>query len=387
MQKRAGFTLVEMLVATTLTLFTMAIITQAFVTSLEVFSQLKGIGDMEAGLRGASTIIRSDLSHDHFEGKRRMSDANFWDSPVLVPFSTSAPAASAVSAGFFHIRHGAASGLEGVDADGIPVYSAADHVLHFTIKLRGNRPENFLAAAIPGTSPLTASSVNYFDQARDGTYGTTPGYVTSQWGEVAYYLVPKGTTVTPTDPKSGYGTTLYALYRYQGVVLPRTDEINVNAKIPATSFADYTRVSSLSNAANGELRFSNPQELPHPAARAVSTSGVGNGITFPVFRGTAYAPDGTAALDASAKGGYSLGSSGFTPGAALVLSNVVSFNVRVLRAGDPDFTDVDNGAFDTAWDPADSGPPGYRIIALQITLRVWDSKTRQARQITIVQDM
>src|SRR5689334_21797276 len=75
---RKGFTLIEMMVATALTMFIMAILSQAFVTSLDVFSGLKGLGDMEANLRTAGTLMRADLAADHFEGKRRLSDPDFW---------------------------------------------------------------------------------------------------------------------------------------------------------------------------------------------------------------------------------------------------------------------------------------------------------------------
>src|SRR5262249_7897418 len=102
--KRRGLTLVEMLVATALTMFIMAILSQAFVTSLEVFSQLKGIGDMEEGLRTAATLLRDDLAQDHFEGKRRLSDVNFWTNPVDVYFGNPATRIkSAVRQGFFNM--------------------------------------------------------------------------------------------------------------------------------------------------------------------------------------------------------------------------------------------------------------------------------------------
>src|SRR6516162_8020749 len=75
--KRQGFTLVEMLVAMALTLFIMVILSQAFITGLDTFSKLKGIGDMEETLRVAINNLRSDLTLDHFEGKRRLSDPAF----------------------------------------------------------------------------------------------------------------------------------------------------------------------------------------------------------------------------------------------------------------------------------------------------------------------
>src|SRR4051812_40305194 len=73
-RSRTGFTLVEMMVAMALTLFIMVILTQAFTLSLDTFSGMKGIGDMQMQLRVAEVILREDLRADHLEGKRRLSD-------------------------------------------------------------------------------------------------------------------------------------------------------------------------------------------------------------------------------------------------------------------------------------------------------------------------
>jgi hypothetical protein len=80
--------------------------------------------------------------------------------------------------------------------------------------------------------------------------------------------------------------------------------------------------------------------------------------------------------------------------ASLLLHDVISFQVQILTdqppaAGQVDpFTDVPDvpgqgKVFDTGNDPA----PAYGIVALQIALRVWDLKSQQARQVTLVQDM
>src|SRR5439155_7117147 len=76
---RAGFTLVEMLVATALIMFIMLILSEAFVAGLNAFRTLKGIGDMESRLKAAVTPIREDLRQDHFDGRRRLSDPLFWN--------------------------------------------------------------------------------------------------------------------------------------------------------------------------------------------------------------------------------------------------------------------------------------------------------------------
>jgi hypothetical protein len=76
--------------------------------------------------------------------------------------------------------------------------------------------------------------------------------------------------------------------------------------------------------------------------------------------------------------------------ATLLTNNVVHFTVQVLTNNnvggviDADFRDVPgNRDFDTGATPT----PTYQVFALQISIRVWDPKTQQSRQITIVQDM
>src|SRR5262249_27295469 len=75
------------------------------------------------------------------------------------------------------------------------------------------------------------------------------------------------------------------------------------------------------------------------------------------------------------------------PGASLLMSNVVSFQVQVLYAGNRDFTDVGNFNLGTAvFDTALTNNP-YMISAIQVTIRVWDPATLQTRQITVLQEM
>jgi hypothetical protein len=96
---------------------------------------------------------------------------------------------------------------------------------------------------------------------------------------------------------------------------------------------------------------------------------------------------------------------GTLPGDDLILTDVISMNVRVLYGGATDFGDVAvnpgypfryfDSADPTSWGPASVPlPPSASPIlpvpalrAVEITLRVWDTKTQQARQVTIVQDM
>jgi hypothetical protein len=283
-QSRAGFTLIELMVALALTMFLMIILTQCFVLSLETFSGMKGLGDMQQNLRTATTLLTSDLAEDHFEGKRRLSDPNIFNS------------AYPIQAGYVAIKQGSpwvsvttATGTtpyvqEGFDNFGIPAYRAHNHVLAFTVKRKGNRPEAFFTTALHGTQPVLTQffyplTVNpllpintqgtaydmrsqpnssqvqppaippkgyvpppsYTDPTPDyatATYttpysnGGTIGFYSSQWAEVYYYLVFTGTTEQPNNPQATLGTPIYSLYRAQFVMVPDSTVVNSVRPLP-----------------------------------------------------------------------------------------------------------------------------------------------------------
>src|SRR5919201_6944902 len=77
-QLRRGFTLVELLVAMALIVFIMSILSGAFVAATKGFRDLKAAGDMAERLRSVSAQLRRELAADHFAGKLRMSQDNFW---------------------------------------------------------------------------------------------------------------------------------------------------------------------------------------------------------------------------------------------------------------------------------------------------------------------
>src|SRR5690242_7360347 len=95
--QRAAFTLVEMLVALALVVFILSILSYAFQAALSSFHKVKGMGDLAAKLRSATTILEHDLAASHFEASKRLSDVDFWkDGPP--------------QAGFFRIWQGSRSG-------------------------------------------------------------------------------------------------------------------------------------------------------------------------------------------------------------------------------------------------------------------------------------
>ncbi len=356
MRQRRGFTLVELMVAVALTLFIMVILSEAFIVAIETFSQLKGLGDMQVNLRTALTTLREDLNQDHFEGKRRISDPTFLTDPPRE--------------GFFSLYQKSASQSEGSDPNGVASYRAIDHVIHCAVKRRGNRRESFFSTTVGDPS-----FKGYYLQG-----STTPGEVTlaesattfsSQWAEVAYFLVKTGTTSEPNNPNSTIGTPLYGLYRAQLVVVPY-----VSSSLSGNTYSQsgFNGVACNTNSSGG-LTFYSPNDLavnavpPATPSRTLQPSVLVAGGSSPAFQ---------RAMAAS----------------TLLLPNVVSFDVQVLRtpaAGTPtgsytDLTPPGSTPPPPPWS-YDSAAPPFGLLAVQITLRVWDPRSMQARQATLVQDL
>jgi len=116
--------------------------------------------------------------------------------------------------------------LEGQDLDQGRSYRSTNHIIHFTVNLHGNQRNNFMAAIVPG--PTVAGGVKWDDfpllqlpnpfqryqenQLSPPWPGNGPYVYTSQWAEVAYFLV-----IQPSDTANG--TPLYSLYRRQRLLV------------------------------------------------------------------------------------------------------------------------------------------------------------------------
>jgi type II secretory pathway pseudopilin PulG len=454
MRRRSGFTIVELLVAMALIMFIMAIISDAFVAAMKSFRDLKASADLAERLRSVSTVMRRDLAADHFDGKRRMSGADFW---------TGGPPPE----GFFRLYQGSppvtptaanpnpAYAFEGSDPNELGVaqnlrlrssYRATDHMLHFAVKLRGNERGDYFSAAVPPTSALVTSpfllgSLHYQDATEDTN---TKRLFNSQLAEVAYFLRATG--------DNAKGTPLFALYRRQRLLLRDsgliTDPTGTIPRAIAGTVDQYPEMSCTASGAN--LYFNNPRDLTMPARR-LGMAGLAGTLTA-TDPNNNNAPSYPTLFDTTNNDDYR--------GADLVLSDVISFEVRLLlgdgnrfeslyditgapggyRSGanppippflpnNPSFSDRNNGplVFDTWSNAVDvAGGPGLggvfdysgwntatnttgsripiyqrvtnnpngttstttiHVRAVMVTIRVWDVKTEQTRQITIVQDL
>jgi prepilin-type N-terminal cleavage/methylation domain-containing protein len=432
MQRRQGFTLVELLVAMALTLFLMVILSEAFSAGLGAFRQLKAVCELQEKLRTVATIIRHDLQANYFDlahvpGKRLHE--------VDLNLVTGAPP----TAGFFRVWQGSATVNEGTDSDllGSSRMGTTDQFLHFSIDLEQSvlhhRPDNYLSVLVPDALNVGPPDLQVPAPPSPGPYPFN-----SQKAEVVYFLGPNPTGSTGTTAKSGIsGVSLFALYRRQLLAAKDVSEATyLNSDVatppprvaytaPSTTYgppqkAGYFEVSSRQDPnALGKLYFNSPSDLTIPERRFGMQAGVGTAGT-PLKTGPFSYPT------------YSdqFGPTDPEAGDDIVLANVVSFSVQILvPAQSADFIDVaavtggnqNSGlpagvsVFDT-WsafrpvplfpqDPssfpydytnwnstnlADANvrvPLAVRVVAVQIILRVWDEKTERTRQITIVQDM
>ncbi len=486
MKRRQGFTIVELLVSMALILFIMAILSHAFVASTTTFRNLKAAGDMANKLRAATTLLQRDLSADHFEGNKRLSDPNFW---VNGP----------PQQGFFQVYQGSGGGQEGSDTSLIGSYYSTNHSLAFTVKLRGNDMSDFLSAGAAGggstplnatISPLTTlSNLPSFGPIESRFQGSSGGSYNYQWGEVEWFLQPSinpstgqpdmtvaDTTIMPNSP----AMQLFTLYRRQRLLVPDNNLVQpavptINPITLTPNIANFLEMSCWVNGAN--LYFNNPMDVTVPLRRF---GGSGPTITAPpsVYP---YATTNYTTLSTELAQLALLGApvNPLLNGADIQLTDVVSFDVRLLPLyptvplvtppnpndpfvtlfqppfttifpnGNPGFYSATNltapAVFDTWSSLQDSltginldgkplysewnlpiitnptappptvpnpaciplwnstaltyqYPPGSAqtitltgsgpiIQAIQISIRIWDAKTNQTRQVTIVQAM
>jgi hypothetical protein len=260
-------------------------------------------------------------------------------------------------------------------------YRAVDHILHFSVYRPGGPPQQFFTAQVPAGQPPTypIDGTGPFDYRQSGLVNT-------QWAEVAYFLRPTGNTAG--------GTPLFALYRRQCLVLSEGDALTINTPpnqvlIASTPWGLWPEMSCRPDPTNTFLQFNGPFALITPTNRSLWNQAPAPPSPPPqVFQGTLTPPPPNC---------YPiLGENGEAAtwiGDDILLTDVISFQVQVLRQ----WTTGRDFQFHDLSDP---GPPGgtsvfdtgiapipYQILAIQITIRIWDVKTQQTRQITVIQDM
>jgi hypothetical protein len=449
---RRGFTIVELLVAAALIMMIMYILSSCFAAALEAFRKMKAIGDMQEKLRATTTVLRNDLYADHFD--RVASFQGF--GPRVSDQKLADPLWQPPTDGFFRIWQGSTGAIEGVDTDGNPSTRAVDHILHFTVKRAGLRRDQFFMTPI--TDP--ANQVYLQTMPKDLI---SPNTFSSQWAEVAYFLVPTGTSA---------GTTpLYYLVRRERPLIPGAGTTTIPGNAAGTNYGDMSQTSSIFGFPFAAVQlFNTPSDVTAPCRRMnvynYQNPGTGD---HPLVTTTNWDPNvlaGNLAIPGGLANKVTTGPGGFVPlqianptltGQDILLTDVISFEVKVAYdnpppsqpqpvatlgdetpyrylpqqqpAGSATATNAVFGITGTRiWDtwskesnqPSPGNAPLYdysgtlpytgltgtttmpswstpgtansiplrtRVWALQLRLRVWDAKSQQARQVTLVQDL
>lgn len=356
---RRGFTLVEVLTAAALTLFIMAIMATAFQVGLDSLSHLKGAATLSDQLRTVKGIMQRDLDATHLEdedgnevllsqlnGRTWLGTSDQGRKGYFLVQQPTAPSPTLGDPYFTEVS-------QALDVDGVGSQRATNHVLSMTVKLEGDKKENALVAEAPLNMVIDPSNNLSLLNNPTSEYA-------SKWGQVTYFLVPVRTN--PADPTTAITTSddngltpipLYTLHRRQQVLSMTTPP----TPILGTGFVD------ISTDVSGNINS------------AATITLVANRF------GTTSNPRETTA-----------------DGSDILLSNVVSFQVRLMvksenpaTAGDYEYKDLPTaGSFDSA-NPETMYPEvgGFKqnVIGLQIKVRVYDIRQKMTRQITIEQKL
>lgn len=461
---RPAFTLTEMMVATGLILFIMAIISTAFRSGIDTFSKLNTTGKLQEQLGNAQRIIQRDLSADHFEPNPngagfsgpRLSDQRLdrvgWTPPntgYFIAWQTKSPD-HPLAVSNSKIEQG---GLQ--DGEGILSSINTDSYLRFTVKLRTDTPPydipmyRFAQSTVAQVADRTLYPDSILDPL-NSAFGSRQYFVTSNWAQVEYFLVPNPKPSPASPPVTTTGTLsglkLYSLRRkiiqFPGTVPPdsRLPNSTVSSSAGAPLASRPTRVNSplpagydpitkalgtgddilLTNVLSFEMKFiwnaPNINEFTTLAKQPV----VLNALTSPLNGQpvTASFAQNSTFLNDPTDWPFSdlpLDSSRITQpdGTTRTPNSTVAWpGVSGQRSWDEDpplyfDTWYNPTTFAPTWSspPADDrlNPMGgginpaatlpnqpplrIRIKAIQFKIRIWDDKTGQTRQITIMQEV
>jgi len=387
---RRGFTLVELLVACALTVLIMAVLATAFQAGLKTFSHLKSTVGLSEQLRSAEQTIRRDLEATHLENAEglpiRVSDFKATSTRgYLEIIQPSAPKQNYSSSdNFYDMSMTAAAAInypyviEGSE-DKVTSGRATDHSLFFTAKLRGNSTQEVFLGVAP--SQVAGQSLTDFVPA-----GSAAGTIATEWAEVGYFLKFSNVMTISDDPAVA-PLRLFTLHRVQKLLTPSATPLPL---LPAaggrTNPADW--VTEFPEASIS----TQPRPLPTNPFAGVNDPGTvsqrSNRWYVLYTNGTTTAPTTTPTFNAAP-------ASGVTKGTDILVTNVVSMQIRTMDSSGKYQDVLPNLAASPLPKPApavcssfDTASPGTaQVRAIQIRLRVYDTKNHLTRQMTMTFDL
>ena len=397
-QRRGGFTLVELLVACALTVLIMAVLATAFSTGMTTFSHLKSTVGLSEQLRSAETILRRDLEAVHLQ------DGDGQTIRVSDPRLANSAWTGTGAKGYFEVLQATAPGgtpfvLEGTE-DGVPSFRATDHALFFTSKLSAASAQETFAGDVPPRDATTGDDVS-LQSLTDFTPTGSNAFV-GAWSEVGVFLVPTS-VFTTDDGTPGTRLPLYNLIRKSRVLATaatsarQTPSPNTQAGIQTfrDNYPDAcisTRIAGTTGALSyifmndadtlkfrvNRLGYVATNASPGPTEVAVMPNIPPPGVN-PIYPFSSIKNQTSSSKD----------------GTDVLVTNVVSMHVRVMD-GTGKFKDKMTDLVPAYTFPASAAegyrldtaaPVGVQMRAVQIKLRVYDTKNHLTRQMTMTFDL
>ncbi len=362
---RKGFTLVELLVAAALSILIMFVIATAFQTGLQTLSTLKSLGDMAERLKTAETLLRNDLEAEHFATTGTAGGTAGDDSPGTLRLSDQrydlAPPSRPPLGGYFQIWQGAGSFFEGNDAE--PLLSSRagageNHRLSMTVKRTGRSPEGLFSADLSQLTAAEQASVASLNSS--DVFGTNR--FVSQWAQVDWFL-----DVTRPSPLNGVPT--WPLVRRVRAVGPAGPATVITSAQDTLSVTPGGLLSTLQSLATPGGRIMSGPSATGQFATAIqnASSKVGDDIVI----------TNVTSFEVRPMYGFPVGPGGISPGALDGAFADLPAPVAPAPVAPATFREFDTGL------PA-AGNNRIRVIAVQIKIRVYDSKNKMSRQTTMV---
>ena len=266
---RAGFTLVELLVSISLTVFMLTLFATLFSAGNDAVRIARSSGEIDRSIQGIVTKIKRDLQYVYvgdnvtlgkaFSAIDQVPTAGYFtieeNMPASPPyFLSDSTAAGSISnpttktvvqyiqSGAGSIPQGYSAGptpvvtmyRQGIDERGLPVEVDVDDVLAFTVKLPGNSTDTVFYGKVPVGSILDSDLEpgSRFDQPDNGVF-------TSPYAEVVYFLRPNRANAMTDISHPALGTdngriatpATYTLYRRELLLLSPNQREYVEKKI------------------------------------------------------------------------------------------------------------------------------------------------------------
>ncbi|HEV3145493.1 MAG TPA: prepilin-type N-terminal cleavage/methylation domain-containing protein, partial [Gemmataceae bacterium] len=219
---RAGFTLVELLIAAAVSILLMIILTEAFKAGLDMFRKMRAQGNLMTRLREASVTIRDDLTAPHFPTDRSPNRPNL--SQQDLPDTQWTPPTD----GCFRIMQGLEPEnlavfppgdprrnnpfvFEGLDPEGIMYCRCTNHMMQFTVQRGGTGPDDMFRTLEPQRQ-LPSGNIFPRDWVQPQDYLDNLTTFSSRWAQITYFMRNTGDRTKPT-PYNPNGLPLFDLCR------------------------------------------------------------------------------------------------------------------------------------------------------------------------------